>query len=53
MVTGERKVLWDMTPEKENRFIDYLEFVIVGDIAFIQFRQYDMESIESLWRNRT
>lgn len=47
MVTGERKVLWDMTPEKENRFIDYLEFAIVGDVAFIQFRQYDMESIES------
>ena len=47
MVTGERNVLWDLTPEKENRFIDYLDFSVEGDSAYIQFRQYDMEEVES------
>lgn len=43
VITGELRVLWDLTPEKENTTVDYLDFIIDGDTAFIQFRQYDME----------
>ena len=43
VVTGERRLLWDLTPEKDNTTIDYLDFIIAGETAFIQFRQYDME----------
>lgn len=45
MVTGERRVLWDLTPEKENTTIDYPNFIIDGETAFIQFRQYDTEEV--------
>lgn len=43
VVTGERNLLWDLTPEKDNTTLDYLDFIIDGEAAFIQFRQYDME----------
>lgn len=45
VVTGERRLLWDLTPEKDNTTIDidYLDFIIDGETAFIQFRQYDMK----------
>ena len=43
VVTGERNLLWDLTPEKDNTTLDYLDFIIDGGTAFIQFRQYDME----------
>lgn len=47
LVTGECKNLWDLTPEQENRILDYMDFTIDGDTAFIQFRQYDMEAGEN------
>ena len=43
VVTGERNLLWDLTPEKDNTTLDYLDFIIDGGTAFIQFRRYDME----------
>lgn len=42
VVTGERNLLWDLTPEKDNTILDYLDFIIDGNTAFIQFRQFDM-----------
>lgn len=42
LVSGERDVLWDLTPEGEQIFIERLDFSIDKTTAFIGFCQYEL-----------
>lgn len=43
IVTGERNVLWDLTPEKEETERGYFNLSIDGNTAFLSFRQHDIQ----------
>lgn len=42
LVTGERRLLWDLTPEEEMRVRQRFSLAIDGNTAFLTFCQYDM-----------
>ena len=42
LVSGERDVLWDLTPEGENIYMENLNFSIDNTTAFISFCQYEL-----------
>lgn len=41
LVSGERKVLWDLTPESEDAVLENIDFSIDRTTAFISFCQYE------------
>ncbi len=42
LITGENRTLWDLTPE-ENTVREYVGFSICEDVAFLTFREFEME----------
>ena len=41
LVTGQRRLIWDLTPEKDETHIQYAWMSLDGNSAFVTYEQYD------------
>ena len=52
LVSGERKVLWDLTPKGENTCMENMDFSIDKTTMFISFCQYERVLEDNVYREK-